>query len=112
MGAAKLNVRHVPRRLRRCGAVGAKNIRSPALKLATISELSTFADIAPGDVLLTGTPSGCALHVPPSMVRRILQLLPERRFWKPFVSSQLRRANYLRPGDAMTATNSQQRWTA
>ena len=31
----------------------------------TISELSTFANIAPGDVLLTGTPSGCALRVPP-----------------------------------------------
>ena len=27
----------------------------------TISELSTFANVAPGDVLLTGTPSGCAL---------------------------------------------------
>ena len=36
----------------------------------TISELSTFANIASGDVLLTGTPSGCALHVPPPMVRR------------------------------------------
>ena len=70
----------------------------------TISELSTFANIAPGDVLLTGTPSGCALHVPPPMVRRILQLLPERRFWKLFVSSQLRRPNYLQPGDTMTAT--------
>jgi len=70
----------------------------------TISELSTFANIAPGDVLLTGTPSGCALRVPPPMIRRILQLLPERQFWKLFVSSQLRRPEYLRPGDAMTAT--------
>ena len=48
----------------------------------TISELSTFANIAPGDVLLTGTPSGCALRVPPPAVRRVLQLLPERKFWK------------------------------
>ena len=71
---------------------------------ATISELSTFANMSPGDVLLTGTPSGCALHVPPPMVRRILQLLPERQFWKLFVSSQLRRPNYLQPGDTMTAT--------
>ncbi len=30
----------------------------------TISELTTFANIAPGDVLLTGIPSGCALRVP------------------------------------------------
>jgi 2-keto-4-pentenoate hydratase/2-oxohepta-3-ene-1,7-dioic acid hydratase in catechol pathway len=70
----------------------------------TISELSTFADIAPGDVLLTGTPSGCALRVPPPMVRRILQLLPERKFWELFVSSQRRRPEYLKSGDAMTAT--------
>ena len=48
----------------------------------TISELSTFADLAPGDVLLTGTPSGCALRVPPPAVRRLMQLLPERALWK------------------------------
>ena len=70
----------------------------------TISELSTFANIAPGDVLLTGTPSGCALRVPPPMIRRILQLLPERQFWRLFVSSQRRRQEYLQPGDLVTAT--------
>jgi 2-keto-4-pentenoate hydratase/2-oxohepta-3-ene-1,7-dioic acid hydratase in catechol pathway len=70
----------------------------------TISELSTFANITPGDVLLTGTPSGCALRVPPPMVRRILQLLPERKFWELFVSSQHRRPDYLKPGDTVTAT--------
>ncbi len=70
----------------------------------TISELSTFSNIAPGDVLLTGTPSGCALRVPPPMVRRILQLLPDRQFWKLFVSSQRRRSEYLKPGDTVTAT--------
>ena len=70
----------------------------------TITELSTFANIAPGDVLLTGTPSGCALRVPPPMVRRILQLLPERKFWELFVSSQRRRPEYLKPGDRMRAT--------
>jgi len=70
----------------------------------TISELSTFADIAPGDVLLTGTPSGCALRVPPPPVRRLLGLLPERRFWALFLSSQRRRPEYLKPGDIMKAT--------
>lgn len=70
----------------------------------TISELSTFANIAPGDVLLTGTPNGCALRVPPPMLRRILQLLPEQKFWDLFVSTQRRRREYLKPGDAMTAT--------
>jgi 2-keto-4-pentenoate hydratase/2-oxohepta-3-ene-1,7-dioic acid hydratase in catechol pathway len=57
----------------------------------TISELSTFADIASGDVLLTGTPSGCALRVPPPPIRRLLGLLPDRRFWALFLSSQSRR---------------------
>src|SRR5271168_5101816 len=70
----------------------------------TISELSTFADTAPGDVLLTGTPSGCALRVPPPPVRRLLGLLPERRFWALFLSSQRRRPEYLKPGDIMKAT--------
>src|SRR5271157_555633 len=69
----------------------------------TISELSTFANIAPGDVLLTGTPSGCALRLPPAPVRRIVQLLPERRFWKLFLNAQRRRTEYLRPGDLVAA---------
>ena len=69
----------------------------------TISELSTFANFAPGDVLLTGTPSGCALRVPPAPVRRIVQLLPEGQFWKLFLKSQSRRPQYLRPGDSISA---------
>ena len=69
----------------------------------TISELSTFANIAPGDVLLTGTPCGCALRLPPAPIRRIVQLLPERQFWKLFLNAQRRRAEYLRPGDSVAA---------
>jgi 2-keto-4-pentenoate hydratase/2-oxohepta-3-ene-1,7-dioic acid hydratase in catechol pathway len=69
----------------------------------TISELSNFADINAGDVLLTGTPSGCALRVPPAPLRRLLQLLPERRLWKLFIKAQLRRPQYLKPGDRITA---------
>lgn len=69
----------------------------------TISELSTFANVASGDVLLTGTPSGCALRAPPPAVRRLLQLLPERQLWKLFVKAQLRRPSYLRPGDRINA---------
>jgi 2-keto-4-pentenoate hydratase/2-oxohepta-3-ene-1,7-dioic acid hydratase in catechol pathway len=69
----------------------------------TISELSTFANIVPGDVLLTGTPNGCALRVPPPPVRRLLQLLPERVLWKLFLNGQARRPQYLKPGDRITA---------
>jgi len=69
----------------------------------TISELSTFASVVPGDVLLTGTPSGCALRVPPAPIRRLLQLLPERQFWDLFVKAQRRRPQYLQPGDLINA---------
>jgi 2-keto-4-pentenoate hydratase/2-oxohepta-3-ene-1,7-dioic acid hydratase in catechol pathway len=69
----------------------------------TITELSTFANIVPGDVLLTGTPSGCALRVPPPLVRRLLQVLPERVLWKLFLDAQARRPQYLKPGDRITA---------
>jgi len=62
----------------------------------TISELSSFANVTAEDVLLTGTPSGCALRVPPPPVRRLLQLLPERRLWKLFIKTQLRRPYYLK----------------
>ena len=69
----------------------------------TISELTTFANVMAGDVLLTGTPSGCALRIPPAPVRRILQLLPERQFWKLFLKLQSRRPQYLKPGDRINA---------
>ncbi|MGX9943195.1 fumarylacetoacetate hydrolase family protein [Bradyrhizobium denitrificans] len=69
----------------------------------TISELSTFANIAPGDVLLTGTPNGCALRAPPPPLRRLLQILPERVLWKLFLDGQARRPQYLKPGDRITA---------
>jgi hypothetical protein len=42
-----------------------------------ISELSTFANVATGDVLLTGTPNGCALRVPRPPLRRFC---PSGRF--------------------------------
>jgi 2-keto-4-pentenoate hydratase/2-oxohepta-3-ene-1,7-dioic acid hydratase in catechol pathway len=69
----------------------------------TITELSTFANIVPGDVLLTGTPSGCALRIPPPPVRRLLQVLPEQVLWKLFFKGQARRPQYLKPGDRITA---------
>jgi 2-keto-4-pentenoate hydratase/2-oxohepta-3-ene-1,7-dioic acid hydratase in catechol pathway len=69
----------------------------------TITELSTFANVMPGDLLLTGTPSGCALRVPPPPVRKIMQLLPDRRFWALFGKAQARRAEYLQPGDRISA---------
>lgn len=71
----------------------------------TISELSTFSDVSPGDVLLTGTPAGCALRVPPRLVRSLLQLiLSEAQVWSLFRRTQGRRREYLQPGDQVRAT--------
>ena len=70
----------------------------------TLAELTTFSDLSPGDLILTGTPAGCALRVPPPPVRRMMQLLPERVLWKAFMKSQQKRTAYLKPGDRMTLT--------
>lgn len=71
----------------------------------TITELSTFSDVSPGDLLLTGTPSGCALRVPPPLLRRVMQLLlNEKKLWAAFRRMQGRRPQYLQPGDLVTAT--------
>jgi len=70
----------------------------------TLAELTTFSDLSPGDLILTGTPAGCALRVPPPPLRRLMQLLPERVLWKAFVKAQQKRATYLKSGDRMTLT--------
>jgi 2-keto-4-pentenoate hydratase/2-oxohepta-3-ene-1,7-dioic acid hydratase in catechol pathway len=71
----------------------------------TITELSTFSDVSPGDVLLTGTPAGCALRAPARLVRGLMQLvLPEPTLWATFTRLQAKRPQYLQPGDVVTAT--------
>jgi 2-keto-4-pentenoate hydratase/2-oxohepta-3-ene-1,7-dioic acid hydratase in catechol pathway len=71
----------------------------------TIIELSTFSDLSPGDVLLTGTLAGCAPRAPPPLVRRLMQLvLPEPKLWATFTRVQARRPQYLRPGDVVRGT--------
>ncbi|GBF38567.1 fumarylacetoacetate hydrolase family protein [Leptospira johnsonii] len=67
----------------------------------TITELSNFCNISPGDVLLTGTPSGCALRAPGKMVQKIAGLLSERKKWELFIKGQSKRTQYLQPGDVI-----------
>ena len=79
----------------------------------TISELSTFANIAPGDVLLTGTPSGCALRVPPPMVRRLLQIAARTTVLGTVSSLHSAGApNISSPATSMNGDDPQRRWTA
>jgi 2-keto-4-pentenoate hydratase/2-oxohepta-3-ene-1,7-dioic acid hydratase in catechol pathway len=71
----------------------------------TLTELSTFSNLSPGDVLLTGTPAGCALRAPPRLIRNLMQLvLPEPQLWATFIRMQGNRAEYLRPGDVVRAS--------
>jgi 2-keto-4-pentenoate hydratase/2-oxohepta-3-ene-1,7-dioic acid hydratase in catechol pathway len=70
----------------------------------TLTELSTFCDLAPGDLLLTGTPSGITASSPPALVRRLATaLLSEQQLWRAFVKRQLGRP-YLQPGQVVTAS--------
>lgn len=74
---------------------------SPA---ATLSEWSHLEDLAPGDLLLTGTPGGVALRPPPAMIQKLAALLPESRRWQMFVRAQSRSGAYLQPGDLIEAS--------
>lgn len=64
-----------------------------------ISEFSQIQNFEPGDVLMTGTPSGCALGLPSPMLVRITGLLPEATKWALFKKIQLKRDQYLQVGD-------------
>jgi 2-keto-4-pentenoate hydratase/2-oxohepta-3-ene-1,7-dioic acid hydratase in catechol pathway len=70
----------------------------------TLTELSQFCNLSPGDLLLTGTPHGCTATSPPALLRRLLTaLLPEDKLWQLFIS-QNKSKPYLTPGDVVTAS--------
>jgi 2-keto-4-pentenoate hydratase/2-oxohepta-3-ene-1,7-dioic acid hydratase in catechol pathway len=70
----------------------------------TLTELSELEVLAPGDLVLTGTPGGVGMRLPPGWVQRLVGLLPDRRRWELFVRSQRRTGRYLSPGDVVEAT--------
>ena len=70
----------------------------------SLTEYSQIQDFEPGDVLMTGTPSGCALGLPSPMAVRISGLLPEAKKWQLFIKSQRRRDQYLKVGDKVEST--------
>jgi len=69
----------------------------------THAELSAVHDLHAGDLIATGTPSGCALSVPSPAKQRIAALLPEAAKWRMFMKIQAGRSQYLRPGDIVEA---------
>ncbi|MBO3656694.1 fumarylacetoacetate hydrolase family protein [Acinetobacter haemolyticus] len=70
----------------------------------TLTEFSTLTNFSVGDLLMTGTPSGCALGLPPPSVVRMTSLLPEQLKWKLFINSQAKRSQYLKVGDVIESS--------
>lgn len=72
--------------------------------LEAFTALARFQDLAPGDLLLTGTPVGTALSAPPPIVEKIGALLPAHRKWKIFFTKQEKNPRYLQDGDVVEIT--------
>lgn len=67
----------------------------------TLAELASVHDLHTGDLIATGTPSGCALSVPSPAKQRIAALLPEAVKWRMFMKVQAGRSQYLKAGDVV-----------
>jgi 2-keto-4-pentenoate hydratase/2-oxohepta-3-ene-1,7-dioic acid hydratase in catechol pathway len=71
----------------------------------SLSELSQVSDLLAGDLVMTGTPHGCALKIQTGRwARARAQLLPENKRWSTFIDAQEKSARYLKPGDVITAS--------
>jgi 2-keto-4-pentenoate hydratase/2-oxohepta-3-ene-1,7-dioic acid hydratase in catechol pathway len=82
-------------------ALASDMIVTPARSLTA---LSRFQPLAPGDLLLTGTPGGTALKAPPKAVEKLAGLLPSAVKWQMFFRRQAGNPRYLRDGDVVTAS--------
>jgi 2-keto-4-pentenoate hydratase/2-oxohepta-3-ene-1,7-dioic acid hydratase in catechol pathway len=66
--------------------------------------LSRFQPMAPGDLLLTGTPGGTALKAPARLAGMLAGLLPPATRWRLFFGREAANPRYLHDGDVVTAT--------
>ena len=71
---------------------------------AALTEASGFVDLAPGDVLLTGTPGGVAIKAPSDLVMFISQFVPAKRRIKMLIDGQLKSGKFLNDGDVVRCT--------
>jgi 2-keto-4-pentenoate hydratase/2-oxohepta-3-ene-1,7-dioic acid hydratase in catechol pathway len=72
--------------------------------LEALQSLTQFQELAPGHLLLTGTPAGTALSAPPKPVQIIGNLLPPSLKWKMFFTRQAGNRDYLQDGDVVEAS--------
>lgn len=68
-----------------------------------LRSLTRFQDLAPGDLIMTGTPAGTALSAPPKPIEIIGSLLPPALKWKAFFKRQAGNTKYLHEGDVVEA---------
>ena len=87
--------------VRQESTLAADMIVAPAQALTL---LSRFQPMAPGDLLLTGTPGGTALKAPGKIGGLLAGLLPPATRWKLFFNQQAANPRYLHDGDVITAT--------
>jgi 2-keto-4-pentenoate hydratase/2-oxohepta-3-ene-1,7-dioic acid hydratase in catechol pathway len=66
-----------------------------------LESLARFQDLAPGDLIMTGTPVGTALSAPPKPIEIIGSLLPPAVKWKAFFKRQAKNTKYLQDGDSV-----------
>jgi 2-keto-4-pentenoate hydratase/2-oxohepta-3-ene-1,7-dioic acid hydratase in catechol pathway len=69
-----------------------------------LTALARFQPMAPGDLLLTGTPGGTALKAPAKAAGKLAGLLPPATRWRLFFAREARNPRYLHDGDVITAT--------
>jgi 2-keto-4-pentenoate hydratase/2-oxohepta-3-ene-1,7-dioic acid hydratase in catechol pathway len=69
----------------------------------TLTELAALQDLAPGDLVVTGTPGGTAVKAPPPLKMFSARLLPDARRWAMFIEGALKDPDYLKDGDQMVA---------
>jgi len=72
--------------------------------LQALQSLTQFQELAPGDLILTGTPVGTALRAPSKPVEIIGNLLPPAVRWKAFFKRQAANPHYLQQGDVVEAS--------
>lgn len=72
--------------------------------LQALQALTRFQQLAPGDLILTGTPVGTALSAPPKPIEVIGNLLPPALKWKAFFARQAKNPKYLQHGDVVEAS--------
>lgn len=71
----------------------------------TLTELSALHDLQPGDLIATGTPSGCAARAPGKLVMWLMRhVFSDATKWRLFIEKGLQNPAYLQPGDIVTAT--------